>query len=200
MEQQSNTPHIFIGLTRFDYTAFGYILQQGFDVSVKTGCTLKSLLCDQFSITPEYIDNRIKTVFLNGKPVDDYEKAIIRDRQTLALSAAMPGLVGATFRSGGVLSPFRSGISFQNTPDPTGEKSNGSITVKLFNLLVKEIGGHFLAAGIRLDAGNILPEILQTHGEDIRVIKLNNEIATPDQISTVLDTDTTPALMLQVTS
>lgn len=131
-----------------DFIPFGFILQQGFRIEVQTGCSLKSLLGDQFGISSEYIKTRIKTIFFNGKPVDDYNSAIITGNAVLALSAAMPGLVGATFRSGGILSPFRSGISFKNTAESSQGEKQGKVTIKLFNLLVKEIGPRFLEAGI----------------------------------------------------
>jgi len=70
-------------------------------ISATVGCSIKNLLCNQFDITPEYLSDRISTIFLNGKPVDDVESAIIKDNSILALSGAMPGLVGATFRKGG---------------------------------------------------------------------------------------------------
>ena len=72
---------------------------------------------------------------------------IVKDGATLALSGAMPGLIGATMRRGGVLASFRSGISY----DPRGNTrsgGNGRITLKLFNLLIDELGPRFLSRGI----------------------------------------------------
>jgi hypothetical protein len=56
------------------------------------------VLCDQFQVETDYLENRIKTIFLDGKPVDDEDKAVLKNGSTLALSAAMPGLVDSTFR------------------------------------------------------------------------------------------------------
>ena len=52
---------------------------------------------------------------LDGKPVDDIGAALVQDGSTLALSAAMPGLVGATLRRGGAYSSFRSAITYHET-------------------------------------------------------------------------------------
>ena len=81
--------------------------------------------------------------------MDDFKTAIVPDGGTLALSAAMPGLVGAVLRKGGLLSPFRSSISHRGTAD-TGNEHEGTVTIKLFNLLMAEIGGVFTTRGIRV--------------------------------------------------
>jgi len=77
---------------------FFKLLEQGFFVTTTTGCSIKDLLCKQLSIDEEYLDKRIQTLFLDGKPVDKVEKAYLHNEATLALSGAMPGLVGATLR------------------------------------------------------------------------------------------------------
>jgi hypothetical protein len=123
-------------------------LQHGFFVKAIMEKSIKQMLCDQFGLESDYVVNRIKTIFYNGKPVDDMETAIVHDGATLALSAAMPGLVGATFRSGGVLSPFRSTISYRPDDCKTPDSGEGAVYIKLFNLLVPEIGPGFLKRGI----------------------------------------------------
>jgi hypothetical protein len=86
---------------------FFQLLQQGFAVKVQAGCSVKTLLCEQLGLSPEYLEERIQTIFLDGRPVDDVNSAIIEDGSTLALSAAMPGLAGATLRKGGYYAPMR---------------------------------------------------------------------------------------------
>jgi hypothetical protein len=137
----------FVLETQKQYLFFRF-LQHGFFIRARTGKSIKQMLCDQFGLEPDYVVNRIKTIFYNGKPVDDVETAIVQDGSTLALSAAMPGLVGATFRSGGVLSPFRAGISYRPDDCKRFDFGEGTVHVKLFNLLVPEIGPGFLKRGI----------------------------------------------------
>jgi hypothetical protein len=127
---------------------FFRFLQQGFIVKAKTGKSIKQMLCDQFDLTSDYVVNRIKTIFYNGKPVDDMEAAIVQDGSTLALSAAMPGLVGATFRSGGVLSSFRAAISYRPDKCKIADSEEGTVQMKVFNLLVPELGPGILKRGI----------------------------------------------------
>ena len=131
--------------------AFSSILQAGFRVNVQTGVSIRDLLCDQFDVNPDYVNDRIRTAFLNGKPVDDFSTAIMERGATLALSAAMPGLVGATFRKGGYLAAFRGTITHQQA-DTVVEDRAGAVLIKLFNLLPKEIGLTFLKRGIIVDS------------------------------------------------
>ena len=131
--------------------AFSSILQAGFKVNVHTGSSIRDLLCNQFDVNPDYVEDRIRTAFLNGKPVDDFSTAIIESNATLALSAAMPGLVGATFRKGGDLAVFRGTITHRRG-DTIVEERLGVVSIKLFNLLAKEIGSTFLKRGVMVDS------------------------------------------------
>ncbi len=51
------------------------LLQKGFVLEAEVGCSLRELLAERFGISAEYIENRIQTVFLDGKPVDDMDAA-----------------------------------------------------------------------------------------------------------------------------
>ena len=107
------------------------LFQKGIRVDIETGCTVRSLLLDQWHLPPEVVTERISTLFLNGKPVDDMDEARVRDGAILALSSAMPGLVGAVMRRGGFYAALRSGITYHETTANVDVR-NGSITVKLF--------------------------------------------------------------------
>lgn len=178
---------------------FGFVLQQGVGVPCEPGCSLTRLLQDQLGIDPDYIDARIKTAFLDGKPVDDYDSAIVKDQTTLALSAAMPGLVGATFRSGGILSVFRSGISFQNTDEVVKKETRGKITLKLFNLLVKEMGQGLLEKGILIDMKTLEDAVKKINGPAaFKKIMTNGETITPEQFETMLTKNRTDNINLRI--
>lgn len=123
------------------------LLEQGFFVKTQAGCSIKDLLCEQLQIEEEYLDKRIQTLFLNGKAVDDVERAYLQDNATLALSAAMPGLVGATFRKGGTFAPMRNTISYDAGISIKGE-GEAWAKLKLFNMVLKELGPIFLANGV----------------------------------------------------
>ena len=116
-------------------------------MKTQAGCSVKSFLCEQLGLSPEYVEERIQTLFLDGKPVDDKDSATIRDGSTLALSAAMPGLVGAVLRSGGFFASMRSTISHREETE-VERPHEGMVSLKLFNILLREIGPAFLERGI----------------------------------------------------
>jgi len=121
---------------------FYQLLGHGFCVNVQTGSSVRELLCNQLGIDEDYLDQRIKSIFLNGKVVDDVDTAIVGKDATMALSGAMPGLVGAILRSGGFYAPMRSQISHEKNKSPSQHKQ-GTITLKLLNLVVRELGPTF---------------------------------------------------------
>ncbi len=143
------------------FSLFYPLLQRGFQVKTRLGCSVRSFLSDDLGIEPDYIENRIQTVFLNGHPVDDVEKTTVTDGAALALSAAMPGLVGATMRRSGVLASFRDTITYQAN-DACASDGEGFVTIKLFNLLVRELGPGFLKRGVWMDSG-ALADLFKTH-------------------------------------
>jgi hypothetical protein len=126
---------------------FFKLLEQGFIVTTQAGCSIKDLLCEQLGIDEEYLDKRIQTLFLDGKPVDNVEKAYLQNDSTLALSAAMPGLVGATLRKGGTYAAMRNSISYSAETSSKG-RGEARAKVKLFNMVSKELGPIFLENGV----------------------------------------------------
>jgi hypothetical protein len=112
------------------------------------------MLCDQLAIPADYVTERITTIFLDNHPVDDLEHAIIRNGSKIALSAAMPGLVGATMRRGGFYASLRQGIS-QLAQDVPISPDDGVVTIKLFNLLLGELGPTILARGLLLEQNEL---------------------------------------------
>ncbi|MEE9609677.1 MAG: hypothetical protein V3W19_00415 [Desulfatiglandales bacterium] len=116
-------------------------------MKAQVGCSIKTVLCEQFGLSPDYLEKRVQTVFLDGKPVDDFDSAIVNSGSILALSAAMPGLVGAILRRGGRYAPMRDQISHKGETGSTSLQE-GMISLKLFNILLKELGPPFLKRGI----------------------------------------------------
>ncbi len=133
---------------------FFALLSQGFTVKVKVGCTMRELLCRQMGLSADYIEQRVQTIFLDGKAVDNIDTAVVRHGSTLALSAAMPGLAGATLRRGGAYASMRSQISHEKTPVPDHVK-DGELVLKLFNLVARELGSMFLERGVWINSKNL---------------------------------------------
>jgi len=143
---------------------FFQLLGHGFGVNFQTGCSVKELLCCQLGIHEDYLAGRIQTIFLNAKVVDDVNSAIVSEGSTLALSGAMPGLVGAILRSGGFYASMRSQISYDKNISSSPPNA-GKITLKFFNLVVKELGPAFLEQGIRINGKNLHDLLYQRLGE-----------------------------------
>ena len=130
-----------------------FLLQQGFTVPLESDMTLQRLL-QRLGYTDGYIAERIQTVFINGRPVDDFETTGISPGDSLGLSGAMPGLVGAVMRAGSYLAPFRENIKKTDGGGSKG-KAEESLSLKLFNLVLRESGPHFLAAGVLISSRDL---------------------------------------------
>ena len=140
------------------------LLQKGVALEVSLDRPIRSLLRDELGLTEEYIDTSIQTVFLDGKPVDDIDGALIRDGSTLALAPAMPGLMGAMLRRGGYYALMRSGITHRDDAAPQGV-GQGRIVMKLFGMALRELGPMLLERGIEVDAGDLAQIVSELPGE-----------------------------------
>jgi hypothetical protein len=138
--------HIILELEKDLHSRFAPVFSKGVDVKACLNVSIREFVCGQLGIEERYLENRIQTIFLDGKPVDDYNTAIIRDGSMLALSAAMPGLVGAIMRRGGHFAAMRREIT-HGGEDSAACDPEGTVTIKLFNLTVKEIGPVLLKYG-----------------------------------------------------
>ncbi len=161
-------------------SAFYPLLQRGIWLQVQTGGSVASLLTEQFSIEEKYIVERITTLFLDFKPIDDLETTYVKDGSSLALSSAMPGLVGTTMRRGSHLAAMRGDISCQ--AQPQGSTGAGRIRIKLFNMIMAELGAILLAHGVCLthgELGNLLREVGDSFWLNIGSIILDDQQITP---------------------
>jgi hypothetical protein len=175
-ETVNAAPHLVLELEAGQISALFWFLQGGFFIKgVEVGCSVKSFLTAQLGMSPEFIRDSISTIFLDGKPVDDPDTAVVRDGSRLALSSALPGLVGATMRRGGALASLRSSITYKETGICSGGK--GTVHVKLFNMVMEQAGPWLLQNGI-LVTGPDLESFLQKNTgliESCRSIYLNNQ-------------------------
>ena len=94
-------PDFLFDVTPSRLRIFHFLLQQGLRIETPVGGSVQDFLIRQLGLNPEVIDEKIQTIFLNGKAVDDPGQAFLTDGASLALSGALPGLVGATMRRGG---------------------------------------------------------------------------------------------------
>ena len=167
-----NTPAgcqtVALTVSREQLSVFFPLLQRGVEVLAEVGRPLKELLCEQFGIDEEYVTGRITTIFLDNHPVDDLDRSLIHEGSRVTLSAAMPGLVGATMRRSGFYAAFRQGISHAEEGGDL-KAGQGMVKLKLFNLLLPELGPLILGRGVYLPPGQIelLRHRLQESSNDI---------------------------------
>jgi hypothetical protein len=163
------------------------ILQIGFRVEACVGESVRTVLCGQLGLTPEYVSERISTIFLDGKPVDDIDAAIIREGSTLALSSAMPGLVGATLRREGFLRSLRSAITYREEGQKCRERE-ALFSLKLFNLLMAELGPLFLERGIYVRSTDLSDLFRHRAGrfiEGCRECLIDGQVVPPATLSSI---------------
>ncbi len=164
---------------------FLQLLVDGFQMIVPVNHSIKELLCQHLSIPEDYLENRIQTVILNGKAVDNVDTATVEAGSILALSGAMPGLVGAILRRGGAYAPMRRQISHNQTESETKDDT-GEVTLKLFNLVVKELGPAFLQKGVWVK-GDRLQEFISQYADALAqgcsTLKLDGNILKITELS-----------------
>lgn len=168
---------LFLLVTSRAIPNFFPLLQKGVSLGVELGCTIKGFLEDHLGVSPEYLEHRIQTLFLDAKPVDDPDKAFIRDGSTLTLSAAMPGLLGQMLRKGSVCSALRSQITHREDLQTT-PSGQGVVLVRLLNFVAREVGPTLLEKGVWVQ-GEYLEDLLVSRAdllrEDIRKAVLNGK-------------------------
>jgi len=196
----SKMQHVRLQVEARLISRFLKLIEQGFKLKIKTGLSIKELLCGQLGVSEDYFNNRIQTIFLDGKAVDNADAAWIENNSRLALSAAMPGLVGATFRKGGRYAPLRGSISYSKEKNSI-TSGEGKITLKLFNMVAKELGPVLLQKGIIVD-GNPFQKFVSDNLEDLKAacssIHLNDTKISVDRLKELQRADR--ELLLQVTS
>ncbi|MBI5590547.1 MAG: hypothetical protein HY881_08710 [Deltaproteobacteria bacterium] len=161
------------------------VFRQGVRLEIMAGSSIRQVIVDQLGIAEDYLENRVQTLFLNGKPVDDVDAMKVSDGSILALSAAMPGLAGATLRKGGKYAAFRQQISFGGvSPIPVLRK--GRMTLKLFNQVAEEQGPVVLTKGIGISGGDLLDVIRKAQDQallqEILKVEINGEAIAPEML------------------
>jgi len=157
-EQESLESDLFLVVRPEVIPAFHEFLQRGVRVRAIIGSTIQSFLCETLELDPGYVERTIQTIFLNGKAVDTPASAVIPNDATIALSAAMPGLLGATLRKGSYYAGMRREISHADRDEVSSHE--GTVLLKLFNLLPGDIGPLVLKKGVWVN-GRSLKELIK---------------------------------------
>lgn len=174
--------HLHLNLPISHFNLFSELFMSG--VFIKTnliGESVYDFLLYELELDNDFINNRIGTIFINGMPVDDLFSSKLVNESHIALSSAMPGLVGAILRRGSPYAVMREDITFKCTQkDYT---TYGFILLKLFNLLINDIGKKILQKGIFLEP-SIATDYLSKKGllASSSSIILNELKTTPNKV------------------
>ncbi|MCP4692036.1 MAG: hypothetical protein GY859_28585 [Desulfobacterales bacterium] len=164
---------------------FLQLLSMGLHVSITEDMVIKDLLCDRLGVTPRYLKERIQTIFLNGKAVDDEGGAMVRPGAVLALSAAMPGIAGAIMRKQGRYAPMREKISHKGDDGIENGASVGEVVVKLFNIVARELGPALLERGVVVK-GEALRKMIRREADEFKAgclgATVNGEEVSADEL------------------
>jgi hypothetical protein len=166
-----------LGVEKYVVSRVFHVLQKGFMVNARVGCSINEFLCHQQNLSPAYIAQKINTIFLDGQPVDDIDSAVIQDGCTVALSGAMPGLAGAVMRRGSAYASFRHSITYKKANNDSQRKP-GMVRLKLFNIVMNDLGLEFLENGFFISPRD-LTDILENQSHEFwqgcKEIKLNEK-------------------------
>lgn len=138
-------PSLKITLDINNVSRFTSLLQSGIGLESTTGTSLGVFLTNLPHFDPDYINQRIQTIFFDGNAVDDLEKHFFEPHHVVALSAAMPGLAGAIFRRNSLCAALRTKASVTQTNNSSIKPC--IVTLKLFNNIALEKGAAILENG-----------------------------------------------------
>jgi len=173
IEESSNSPQSGVYMTYDKLLIKGTVefaglfmpeFQDGIYISTSEGCTIYSLLTENCGFSDQYISERIKTILIDGGPVDDIFNIKIKEGGVCALSGAMPGIVGAMMRIGSPYASMRKSITVG--PDKSFESGKSIIfKIKLFNMILSDMGNHFLTRGIFIEKDRVLNFLIRNIDE-----------------------------------
>lgn len=165
--------------------SFRSIFQAGFLFCCQVGLSIEDFFFRQLTLSRTVVEEKISTIFLDGQCVDNIASATLSDGSIIALSSALPGLAGATLRRGGFYASLRDSITYHTEAKPV-DRRQGIITVKLFNLLMDELGPVFLRKGITIGRSEII-DFFQRQREgfwrQVEAVLLENKAIVPHELS-----------------
>jgi hypothetical protein len=193
------TPSLDLCLDENCLSGFYSFLQSGVRVKIQVGRSVNDTLSQEFGLDAKHIE-KIETIFLDSKAVDDLDVSMVRDGSVLALSSAMPGLVGATLRRGSYYAAMRSQITAAASHDKATPQE-GMITLKLFNLVLRELAPLFLKRGVWLGK-EALRDFLsgqpQGFWKNCKEVRNNGHPIAPEKVAQIQWSDAAEYIFLSV--
>lgn len=152
-----SSPRLFLEGSAKDICDLSSVLQHGITCPCDKTLLLLDFLLGQPGFSADYIEKTVQTIFVNGVAADRLDIEL-QGGDTVALSAAMPGLAGAIFRRQGIHASLRSRPQGRSEGK---ESQAGAITLKLFNSIATDRIIDLLQTGIYID-GKAFREFAQS--------------------------------------
>jgi len=181
------------------------LLQYGIFCPVQGSQSVQAFLLAQPGLSRAYIEAKVKTIFVNGQPADQLE-TMVTAGDTVALSAAMPGLAGAIFRRQGLHASLRSkpgqidtATLGKTTDNSRASSDQGYICLKLFNTIACDLAAIFFSDGVLLPARALMHYARRTSTlcSSQMPCYWNEELVEDEQLVRLLHTQTRIFLRLQ---
>lgn len=151
----NNTARMTVRMTPGGRDAWNLMLQKGFYKKGLAGRTVREFVMTVLGYESDFIDESVRTIFLNYSPVDDIDDAIVKEGDKLSLGSAMPGLVGIVMGRDNPFKSFREGITCQDNEEVADSSESIRVFMKIFSTLAVETGADILACGIESTAGEV---------------------------------------------
>jgi hypothetical protein len=121
------------------------LLQQGVLVEYLPGETVTSFILRVLSLDPAGMEREVQTLILNNGCVDEPDSTRLVSGDTIVLSGAMPGLVGAMLRSNSPIKAMRKSMS--SGEDRRIKVEGNLVRLKLFNTVLSDHKNDILELG-----------------------------------------------------
>jgi len=161
----NNVAFMNIRMTPDAASGWNFLLQKGFFLQGTSGMSVRNLLHDVLGYEDSFIEQTVRTIFRNNRPVDDIDSVFIKDGDRLALGGAMPGIVGIVMGRDNPYKSFRSDISTHDEEVKT-DALPIMISMKIFSTLAVETAVDVLERGIFVEA-SFLADFLEEKADKI---------------------------------
>lgn len=135
--------------------SWNLLMQKGFYKTGPAGRTVREFITSALGYESDYIDDSVRTIFLNYSPVDDIDDTLVRDGDKLSLGSAMPGLVGIVMGRDNPFKSFREDITCHESSADGEDVDDVHVFMKIFSTLAVDTGADVLASGIETTAGEV---------------------------------------------
>lgn len=140
----------YIKSEQSDDVALSMELQKGVFVTLNSGETVNDFIQRVLSIDEDSMNKEIQTLILNNGCVDEPETVKLVSGDTLVLSGAMPGLVGAMLRSNSPIKAMRQSLSASER-NKDASIPEGMVKLKLFNSVLTDHKKDLLNCGFYIE-------------------------------------------------